>query len=307
MEPGQRHGPERGLGDRDGVETSVHGELARHPATTAAERAAAEQMLLQLLHKVEDGPVTRYIYRPVSRPLTRLLVRTPITPNQVSILVLILGMVGCWVTAQAGQTALIVGTSLILAGGFIDGCDGEIARLRLAGSKLGAWLDTVVDELTTTVFLVAIGYHVHLHRPAAWLVPSIVIGLVCYVLLIYGIYFFLIVVSKTGNSQHYVGKLEIVDDPALGVGLRPVPAGPPTLPPWLRKVGTALTHVIRRDFINLGAVVVSLVDGYLFIYLTMLAGGVVAAVIILPEHVRLRGQLRELAHRGIAPRLLPAA
>jgi hypothetical protein len=130
---------------------------------------------------------------------------------------------------------------------------------------------------------------------------------VCYVALIYGIYYFLIVVSKTGNSQHYVGKLEIVDDPALGLGLRPRPVGPPSLPPWLRTIGTALAQVIRRDFINLGSVAIACANGYLFIYLAMLAGGVVTVLIILPEHIRLRLQLRELRRRGGSPRLLPAA
>lgn len=284
-----------------------HGDLARHAATTAAERAGAERMLLGLLLKIEDGPITRYVYRPVSRPLTRLLVHTPITPNQVSLAVLVIGMIGCWYMAQRGQGALILGTSLVLIAGFIDGCDGEIARLRLLSSKLGAWLDTVVDELTTTMCLIAVGYHVHLHRPAAWVLPSLYVGVACYVALIYGIYYFLIVVSKTGNSQHYVGKLEIVDDPVHGLGLRPRPVGPATLPPWLRTVGSALAQVVRRDFINLGSVAISLANGYLFIYVTMLAGGVVAALIIVPEHIRLRLQLRQLARRGGTPRLLPAA
>lgn len=283
-----------------------HGDIAVHPAATPAERKGAERMLLRLLHKSEDGPVTKYVYRPVSRPLTRLLVHTPITPNQVSYLVLVIGMIGCWFTAQRGQTSLIIGTSLVLVAGFIDGCDGEIARLRLLSSKFGAWIDTVVDELTTTVFLVCIGWHVHLHRPADWVIPSIWVGAICYVLLIYGIYYFLVVVSKTGNSQHYVGKLEIVDDPTHGLGLRPRPVGPPSLPPWLRTVGSALSQVIRRDFINLGSVAIAFLDGYLFIYLTMLAGGVVTVLIIMPEHIRLRLQLRELARRGGRPRLLPA-
>jgi hypothetical protein len=36
----------------------------------------------------------------------------------------------------------------------------------------------------------------------------------------------------------------------------------------------------------------------------MLAGGVVTAVIVIPEHIRLRGQLREVARLGARPRLL---
>ncbi len=286
------------------AEAIPHGPIARHPATTRAERAAAEQMLLQLLVKAEDGPVTRHVYRPVSRPLTRLLVRTPITPNQVSILVGIIGLIGCWLTARPGQAMLIAGAALVLAAGFLDGCDGEIARLRLTSSKFGAWIDTVVDELTTTVYFLAIGYHTYLASPADWVVPSMIVGTVCYVATVYGIYHFLIVVSKTGNSQHYLSRLELVDDPVHGVGLRPPPVTRSTLPPWVLTVGGALAQVVRRDFINLGSLALALVNGYLVIYLTMLAGGIVSAVIITAGHVRLRGQLRELRRRGVAPRLL---
>ncbi len=288
------------------AERIAHDPIARHPATTRAERAGAERMLLRLLDKSEDGAVTRYIYRPVSRPISRLLVRTPIRPNQVSIVVGLLGLVGCWYTAQAGQRALIIGACLILAGGFLDGCDGELARLRLTSSKLGAWLDTVVDELTTTGYLVATGLHAYAEVGASqtWIAPTIPIGLGCYLLSIYGIYYFLVVVSKTGNSQHYVGALDLVDDPRDGLGLRPRAAATPSR---LSRLIALLANVIRRDFINLAAVGLALLDFYMFLYVGMLAGGIVTALIVLPEHVRLRGQLRALRRRGAAPRLFPAA
>lgn len=285
------------------AERIAHGELARHPATTPAEREAAARMLLRILVKAEDSPVSRYLYRPISRPITRLLVGTPVTPNQVSLAVAVLGLLGCWFTAQPGQQNLIVGAALVVVAGFLDGCDGELSRLRLTSSKFGAWLDTAVDELTTTAYFVAIGYHAYLHRPdLTWIAPSIAVGLACYLVSVYGIYFFLIFVSKTGNSQHYLGDLELVEDEA-GVGLR-ARRRARTAPPWLRKLGGVLLLVIRRDFINVAALAAALVDAYLVVYVGMLAGGVIAAIVIVPEHLRLRRQLRELARRGAAPRLV---
>jgi phosphatidylglycerophosphate synthase len=281
----------------------VHGEIARHPATTRAERAGAARMLLRILVKSEDSPISKYVYRPISRPLTRLLVGTPVTPNQVSYVVALLGLVGCWFTARPGQQNLIIGAALVLVAGFIDGCDGELARLRLTSSKFGAWLDTIVDELTTTVYFVAIGYHTYLHHPdLPWVAPSIAIGLGCYLASVYIIYYFLIVVSKTGNSQHYIGDLEIVDGED-GVGLRPR-RKISTAPAWLSKVGGVLLLLVRRDFINLLSFTAMLVDGYFAIYLTMLTGGVVTIFVIIPEHVKLRRQLREVARRGAQPRLV---
>jgi phosphatidylglycerophosphate synthase len=283
-----------------------HGAIARHPATTPAERRAARELLFGLIVKGEDGPVTRWFYRPVSRVLTRALVHTPITPNQVSIVVAILGAIGCWLTARGDYTGLWLGALLVLVAGWIDGCDGEIARIKLQFSPIGAWLDTVVDEATTTAYLIAIGLHTHARLPDHdWVVPSIWIGVVAYVVGIYCIYFFLVVVSKTGNSQHYVSRLEIVDD-ADGPALRRPPPTASKLPLSLRKLGVAFSHVIRRDFINLGAVVFALADFYLGIYVTMWVGGIVMLIVVGPDHLRLRRQLAELRRRGAAPRLLPS-
>ncbi len=284
------------------AEHHPHGDIARHPATTPAERAAGTRMLLRLIVKSEDSPVTKYIYRPLSRPITRLLLHTPITPNQVSILVGLIGLVGCWLTAQPGQRSLVGGAALVLAAGVIDGCDGELARLRLTSSKIGAWLDTIIDELTTTVYFVAIGYHTHVHDPRPWIVPGTILGVTCYLASIYAIYYFLIVVSKTGNSQHYVGDLELVD--GTPGGLRPRRRGPSKVPPWLRHIGSLLTLVVRRDFINLGALFITFANAYFFIYVMMLLGGVISAAIVIPEHLKLRGLLREVERRGASPQLL---
>ncbi len=165
----------------------------------------------------------------------------------------------------------------------------------------------MVDEATTTLYLIAIGLHTHHRLPdARWVVPSLWVGVVAYVVGIYCIYYFLIVVSKTGNSQHYVGQLDVVDDPVHGPALRRRPAAASTLPPWLRAGGHALAQVIRRDFINLGSLVVGLADQYLFIYATMLAGGLGLVIVVAPDHLRLRRQLAELRRRGAKPRLLPS-
>ena len=286
----------------------THGAIARHAATTPTERRAAGKMLLGLIVKSEDGPVTRWFYRPVSRVMTRGLVHTPITPNQVSIFVGLLGLVGCWFTARGDYFGLWFGAALVLLAGFIDGCDGEIARLKLQFSPIGAWLDTLIDEATTTIYLIAIGVHTWHRLPEhrGLIETSIWTGVLAYVLGIYCIYFFLIVVSKTGNSQHYVSRLDIVED-ARGPALRRPPPTASSLPLWLRKVGVAFSHVIRRDFINLGSVFLALADLYLFIYGTMWLGGVVMLVVVLPDHLRLRGQLRELRRRGATDvRLLPS-
>ena len=40
----------------------------------------------------------------------------------------------------------------------LDGCDGELARVRFEGSKLGQWLDTIGDDLSNVIFWAAVAY-----------------------------------------------------------------------------------------------------------------------------------------------------
>jgi phosphatidylglycerophosphate synthase len=285
------------------AEAIPHGDIARHPATTRAERAGAARMLMQLLvKKTEDSPVSKYVYRPLSRPLTRLLLHTPITANQVSYVVALIGLLGCWFTARPGHQNLVIGAALVFVSGIIDGCDGEISRMRLTSSKFGAWLDTIIDELTSTSYFVAIGYHTYTRQPEPWVAYTLVIGTLCYIATIYAIYYFCIVVWKAGGSQYYIGKLDLVED-ASGPALKPRPRSPSSTP-WIEKTREVLLLMVRRDFINLGALVVALFDGYLLIYVPILAGTIFSAAIVVPEHLGLRRQLRALARRGAAPRLV---
>jgi phosphatidylglycerophosphate synthase len=283
----------------------VHGDIARHVARTPEEKRAAAQMLLQLLVKAtEDSPVSKYVYRPLSRPLTRLLLHTPITANQVSYVVAAIGLFGCVLTALPSHAALVWGAFLVFVSCIIDGCDGEISRMKLTSSPFGAWLDTVIDELTQVSYFFAIGYHTYQHYPAPWLAGSIAVGGACYAATIYAIYFFSIVVIKQGGSQYYVGDLEIVETDA-GPALRPrvkVSAAPA----WAKALGQIFLYMIRRDFINLAALIIALFDGYGVIYGGIWLGTVVAAAIIVPEHLRLRRQLRELRRRGAEVRYLAA-
>jgi hypothetical protein len=50
----------------------------------------------------------------------------------------------------------------------LDGCDGELARVRMQQSKLGAWLDTFVDDVLNVLITVAIGVGVARAGGGSW-------------------------------------------------------------------------------------------------------------------------------------------
>lgn len=278
-----------------------HGDIARHPATTKTEQRAAAKMLLQILVKAtEDSPVSKYIYRPLSRPLTVLLLHTPITANQVSYIVGLIGLAGCLLTAWPSQNALIVGAALVFISGIIDGCDGEISRMKLTSSPFGAWLDTIIDELTQVAYFFAIGYHTYRYHPETYVAASIVVGGLMYLATIYAIYYFSIVVVKKGGSQYYETDIELFAD-AQGPALRKR-VKVSTAPMWVQQIAQVCLYMIRRDFINIAALALTFFNLYVVIYAGIWVGTIVAGLITIPAHFRLMRLLAEIRRAGSEPR-----
>ena len=288
-----------------------HGTIARAPLATAADRRAAHALLYRLLVKPQDNAITRYLYRPVSSPLTRLLAHTPITPNQISYLVAVLVAIGCWLTAQASDADAIVGTAIVLAASYLDCCDGEIARLKLLSSRYGAWIDTVVDELSSLGYMIALGWHCHVALGPEyfgappfdpWLV-AIAIGAITYACSIYCIYYNIIVAVGSANSQDYVGRFDVVAGAAPDrVRLRPAQAKAITTPrelsPWLRFVATYAPYIVRRDFISWAALVFAVLHLAHVSFAILVLGGIVTFVIVSIDHVKLRALRRAIARDG---------
>ena len=117
----------------------------------------------QLIHnqgrKTRDGPVSRNLNRPVSQWLSCYLVRTTVTPNQISLISWLLSCVAAGLMAVSGYPALAAGGVLAQLASILDGCDGEIARLKHSQSEFGGWLDAVLDRYADAVLLFGLMWH----------------------------------------------------------------------------------------------------------------------------------------------------
>ncbi len=127
--------------------------------TPAALREAERRLMRDLGRKTRDGPVARHLNRPVSRWLSRYLVRTAVTPNQISLLSWMLACVAAGLMALGGYPALAAGGALAQLASIVDGCDGEIARLKHSGSEFGGWFDAVLDRYADAVLLFGLMWH----------------------------------------------------------------------------------------------------------------------------------------------------
>lgn len=98
------------------------------------------------------------VIRPLSRPVTRVLARLPISANQITWTAMVFGLAACWAAAQATHGWSIAAGVLMTIAYILDNCDGDIARMKNQCSTFGMYLDGFVDWLVHTVFFWALGY-----------------------------------------------------------------------------------------------------------------------------------------------------
>ena len=71
--------------------------------------------------------------------------RTPLTANQLSVMLVAVGLLLGLAVQHRPLLAGVLGGFLSLAASILDGCDGEIARLKYQESALGCWIETFGD------------------------------------------------------------------------------------------------------------------------------------------------------------------
>ncbi len=111
------------------------------------ELRITERELLASMENPKDGLVDRYLNRNLSRPLTRMFLRTSLTPNHVTLISCAIGLCGAACFFQSSYLGYIFGSLLLQLSCIVDCCDGEIARMKFLESPFGAWLDIVLDTV----------------------------------------------------------------------------------------------------------------------------------------------------------------
>ena len=104
----------------------------------------AERTIRRSIFKDTDAKVARF-NRKMSVPISIALMRTPLTANQLSVLLVAIGFYSGWIFSIGHYGTGVLAAFLSLAACILDGCDGEIARLKYQESTLGCWIETVGD------------------------------------------------------------------------------------------------------------------------------------------------------------------
>jgi phosphatidylglycerophosphate synthase len=124
---------------------------------TIAELRAATQPAAIFERNSGEHWAGKLYMRRLSPYATRLLLRTPISANGVTWLMIVVGLVAAGVLALPGLLPAIGAVLLIQLQLLLDCCDGEVARWRGQSSVLGVYLDRIGHWVTYAALAIAVG------------------------------------------------------------------------------------------------------------------------------------------------------
>src|SRR5205807_1838551 len=125
------------------------------------------------MSKPQDGFVSRFLNRPISRRITRFVLKFPIHPNWWTISIFVLPLIACVFFVRGDYLSVVIGAAIFQAFSILDGCDGEIARAKNLESKFGERLDQFCDFLASLLYVLALG--LGLHRSSEGIVCAVLI------------------------------------------------------------------------------------------------------------------------------------
>jgi phosphatidylglycerophosphate synthase len=132
--------------------------------------------LKRIGQKPKDSILPTLIYRKISIRITRVLLPTSITPNQITIL--------AFLTALAASSLFFLGDYFFVLGGAVilqfreifDCVDGELARIKGLQSPGGALLDAILDGVAHIFVFMALAFGIYNVHGSFWVWP---IALLC--------------------------------------------------------------------------------------------------------------------------------
>ncbi len=114
----------------------------------------ARRRLLKGSSKKGDGFISTLINRKISRVITEHLLEKDISPNVISIFSFLICLLGAFFISLGGYIPGVLGGGLVQFSSIVDGCDGEVARLKLCSTPFGGWLDTLLDRYADVAVVV---------------------------------------------------------------------------------------------------------------------------------------------------------
>jgi phosphatidylglycerophosphate synthase len=119
------------------------------------------------------------VYRPIAFILVKLVYRSPITPNQMTYVSLIAGLISAYQFGQGSADGFAWGAIWYAIANVLDCGDGMLARLQKSGTPLGRIVDGIVDWVSSVAIFYGLGAGMssYFGEPLYWLL-AIAAGIV---------------------------------------------------------------------------------------------------------------------------------
>ena len=128
----------------------------------------AERTLFRSLENVQgslNGFIDRHVNRKLSRVFTPFFIQLGFSPNAVTMVSMVIGLMGAVCFALGSYQLGILGALLFQLAVILDCCDGEMARLLFAESPFGQTLDIVADNVVHMGIFAGIAWGASLENP----------------------------------------------------------------------------------------------------------------------------------------------
>ena len=129
-----------------------------------------DKVLLDSAVKGSDGFFTTFFVSTWSRYVARWAARVGVTPNQVTVFALCVGLLAAAAFATGDRAGYIAGAVLLYLSFVFDCVDGQLARYMRRFSKFGAWLDSVFDRAKEYAAFAGLG--IGAASPEVWVLAA---------------------------------------------------------------------------------------------------------------------------------------
>lgn len=163
------------LGQEFKTDTLSQDPKGRYVLASPSDIRLAEDWLIQRLVKETESFMARHFERKISLAISRRLVSTSITPNAITLFSLGIGLLCAPFFLSTQVTYQVIGAILFVCHAVIDGCDGELARLKFQESRWGMILDLWGDNVVHVAVFSCMGIGWSLTAQATW--PLLVAGM----------------------------------------------------------------------------------------------------------------------------------
>lgn len=146
---------------------------------------ARRVLLANLAKPSEDGFVARWLNRRVSLRLSSYLATTRLSPGAITLASFVIALSGAALFAVGSYLWTALAGLLIQLASIVDGCDGEIARIKFQTSRFGAWADTVLDRYADVAVVTGISLGHWQTHPTTFTLLGAILALTGFILASY--------------------------------------------------------------------------------------------------------------------------